>query len=261
MEIAMRLKTLRQRFHEYGFWKFSALYGTRLAKTIFPACVFRAREGILMEMAEICPEKIPTLRGFETRIATQADLSGLCSVSPRPKAFLRLFDGGSICVVAQSSDSIVAIVWAQVGPGVCTVDDSYRHGYRWRLEAGDAWIHNSISHPDFRNSGVYLVAYRRLLEELAGRGVSRCYSLINESNRNSLRVHSRLQMHPIVYLSYRRILFYGRYQICHRENKVTAWTIRRSFTFRIRNFRKPLVHGASRKMYRNNHKSIAERHR
>jgi hypothetical protein len=236
MGLAASRSIPRERLWEKGFWQCIGAYANRLRKAIVPTCLFAAADGVLVEMAEVCPGKIPTRSGYHTRIATPADLPGLCTVSPQPHAFVRLFESGALCILAENEDGIAALVWAQIGPGDCTVDASYKHGYRWRLQAGEAWIHNGISHPDVRNTcrgWVYIVAFRRLLEELAARGVSRCYGLISQANTNSLNVHRRLHLEPIVSLSYRRLLFWGRYQFCREGTRTVLWTLRPSLTVNL----------------------------
>jgi len=241
VRLCAELSTLHRRFHEYGFWKFTVTYGHRLARAILPPCIFRSADAFLMELPKVCPEEIPSRErgGYKTRLAMEDDLASLCRVSPKPRLFLEFFKAGSICAVAENDDGIVAQVWASVGPVDCVADDSYKHGYRWRLKKGEAWIHNSISHPDYRGSyrgWVFVIAFRRLLEELSKFGVSRCYGLILKENKNSLNVHRRLHMQAVAHFSYRRLLFFGLYRLRSRERTMSRLTLRRSLTVNVRNF-------------------------
>jgi len=225
--------TLRRQFREYGFLKFAAVYGTRLLRALLPACVFYSADDVVVKMAEIPADKVTHMSGYHGRLATWADLEGLCSISPKPRTFMRFFRSGAICAVAEGKAGIVAMVWAHIGPVECAVDAKYKHGYRWRLQIGEAWIHNGESRPDIRNTyraGVYVIAFYRLLEELAARGVSRCYGRIAQENSNSLKVHMRLHLRPVMYSSYRRIAFYGWYTLCHNDGCTITRTLRRAIT-------------------------------
>lgn len=192
-----------------------------------PGWIFRARDVLLVAMPELSYAHIPTLRGARARIMHVDQISELLPITENPSGLHHLFDQGSICAAAEApGGQIGAMAWAWLGPGDCPVDARYSHGLRWRLRADEAWVHNGEASPALRRTGVYLAAYRTLLEELARRGVRRCYGQISMRNTESLQVHRRLGLNPVAQIFYRRIALIGFYRLRCGETTRRIWTLR-----------------------------------
>jgi hypothetical protein len=182
------------------------------------------------------PTRIPVLSGVTSRCVALDELhefSDFLSSSSRNSHFLQ---DGSICAAAIAEDKVGAVAWARLGPRECVVDDSYSHGFRWQLEADEAWLHNGEARADLQGTGVYLSAFRRLLEELDARGVVRCYGHIAEHNAASLSAHRRLGLRQLATLHYTRVAGVGFYRWRSPLCSGSVWTFKRSLRLRPADF-------------------------
>lgn len=185
--MSSRYSKLRQQVRENGLATTAVRTGERLANDYAPPWLLRFRRILVMGMAGPAPERVPSLSGITSRCLAIEESHELDSVFPGTSRHHEFFRDGSICAVAIAERKICAMAWARIGPGDCVVDDSVRHGFRWALEEGEAWLHNGEALGEARGSGVYLTAFRRLMEEMVIRGVKRCYALISDGNTESLR--------------------------------------------------------------------------
>jgi hypothetical protein len=203
----------------------------RVGNDLAPSWFFRARDVLLVAMPQVSCAHIPALRGARARIVDVDQISELLPIAENPSRLHQLFDQGSICAAAEApGGQIGAMAWAWLGPGDCPVDARYSHGLRCRLRAGEAWVHNGEASPALRRTGIYLAAYRALLEELARRGVRRCYGQISMRNTESLQVHRRLGLSPVAQIVYRRIALIGFYHLRCGKTTQRTWTLRSALT-------------------------------
>jgi hypothetical protein len=206
----------------------------RVGNDCAPSWLFRASDTLLVAMPQLRYAHIPTLRGLRSQIMNAGQISQLLPITGTPAALPRLFDHGSICVMTEAPDGQSgAMAWAWLGPGDCPVEAWYRHGFRWRLRSDEAWLHNGEASSAQRRTGVYLSAYRALLEELARRGIRRCYGRISVRNPESLQVHRRLGLSPFAHISYRRIALVGIYRLHTDKTSRRIWTLRPAVTISL----------------------------
>ncbi len=208
----------------------------RVANRHMPPWLLRFRRIRVAALVNPAPQRIPSLSGITSRCITEAESDELGELFPDAARRQAFFRNGSICAVAVAEGKICAMAWARPGPGDCVTDDSVRLGFRWGLEAGEAWLHNGEALPDARGSGVYLTAFRRLMEEMVQRGISRCYALITDANVESQRTHGRLGMREIARLRYVRAGGLGYYGWESQVVSGSGWTFERSYRICPGNF-------------------------
>ena len=176
---------------------------------------------------ELHPEEIPRPGCFWSRAASVKDVPRLAEMGASSEMVQIYISQGFLGVVAGNDTSIVAMAWAFIGPGECAIDEGYGSGFRWKLKANEAWLQGALSSPAFRGTGAYRTAYRTLLEELGRREVSSLFTRISCHNLDSVRVHKKLGLEAITYISYLRLLGMGRYDISSVARSRLYWTAKR----------------------------------
>jgi hypothetical protein len=201
-----------------------------------PPWLLRFRRVRLTGLVNPAPHKIPSLGSVTSRCLTEEESHELGELMPDAARRREFFRNGSICAVAVSEGKVCAMAWGRPGPGDCVTDDNVRLGFRWGLEAGEAWLHNGEALTGARGSGVYLTAFRRLMEEMVNRGIARCYGLITDGNVESTRTHTRLGMREIATVRYVRMGGFGCYRWESPVVSGSGWTFERSYRICPGNF-------------------------
>jgi hypothetical protein len=209
----------------------------RLVNSHVPARLLRFRTFQVVRLLRPDPGRIPALRGITSRCLTSIDdAQAVDAFFPGYKWHHDFLRNGSICAIALIEGRACAMVWAWIGPGDCTVDDNVRLGFRWKLKAGEAWVHNGEALAEMNGSGVYLSAFQRLMAELRVRKVHCCYGAVHLQNQESASVHKRLGMQNLALFRYVRVCGMGYYGWQSSETSGHRWTLTPSLEMHPENF-------------------------
>jgi hypothetical protein len=202
-----------------------------------PPWLLRFHDIVLVEMNALDSKQIPVMKAFTSDRVTEKTEQELHELSPNTARNLRFLKHGCICAVAKSEGKVGAMAWGRPGPGSCIMDDTIRLGFRWELKDGEAWMHNGEALKEMRVSGIYLTAFRRLIEEFEARGVKRCYGYISPTNAESIRTHKRLGVREIATIQYVRFAGIGWYRWKSAARSGFTSTFKRSLRLSPADFR------------------------
>lgn len=223
-----RLQKFRQQIGEGGLANTLVQGVEKAGNGYAPPFVFRSRRLVLV-VAEPNPQRIPSLNGVESGFLTPEQREKFSAI-PELARFSGLLAGGSSCAIALTEGKACAMAWARIGPGDFVMDDNYRNGFRWQMQAGEAWVHNGEAFGSARGAGVYLTAYKRMMEEFLKRGVKQVYGQITVGNVDSERTHRRLGFREVATLHYVRVGGVGCYRWKTASGSGVNWTLKRSDT-------------------------------
>ena len=163
------------------------LRDARLARTLFPAWLFRANEMLVVRLVR--PKPLPRpLEHITFRWVGAQDEALLQSVRPRRAGYGREFARGAWCLLGEVSGEPAACAFFEPGP----VHVSRANGYEFRFGERAAWVYGIEVNPRFRLTGIFHKFWIEALRLLAERGREVVYGSVQADNPHSVNSHKRL---------------------------------------------------------------------